>query len=479
MTELSTNRSIRIEDSALGSAIVSGDGNTIYVIHQAAKPKPDTSAAAAPKQLGSNPYKGLSAFKERDADRYFGREAQVERLWQKFQALVAQSGHEQALPRVLPILGPSGCGKSSLARAGLIPELARRPIPGKEQLRVAVLFPGNHPVEGLAGVLAKVATQDPMPVTKTREFAQELRLSTEAGDYNGLRRITDLIPQITDSPLVVLVDQFEEVYSLCKNPTERQVFIDNLLNASTDPTGNLSVILTLRSDFLGETQRHQRLNQVIGSDQSVIVSAMTTDELRRAIAAPAQQAGHDLDAATVDLLVKDTEGREGALPLLQFALTQIWEGLIKGIAPAKTYRAMGEVGGALAGKAQEIYDQLKESEKNIARRVFVELVHLGEGTRDTRRRVPLANLQTKRDSLEAIRQVVNRFAVPGARLVTLSSLEGQNMIEVTHEALFDHWQLFEDWLAKRDDIRFKRRLDTAADLLGSAGAIQCIVMAAS
>ncbi|MEM9008878.1 MAG: AAA family ATPase, partial [Cyanobacteria bacterium P01_F01_bin.86] len=459
---------IRIEESTVGSAIISGDGNIIYVVHQAIEQKSRQDSVEATGKVGPNPYKGLAAFKENNADQYFGREAQVERLWQRFQALYEQSGQvtavSKAMPRLLPILGPSGSGKSSLARAGLIPSLARHPLPGKEQMRIAVLVPGTHPVEALAGVLAKAATQDPMPVAKTREFATELKLKNEAGIYDGMRRIVDLMPQIKDTPLIVLVDQFEEVYSLCQDADEREAFIDNLLCAASSPTGNVSVVLTLRSDFLGETQRHEWLTQVIGSDQSMIVPGMTEAELRRAIAEPAKQAGHPLDAATVNLLVKDTEGREGALPLLQFALTRIWAGLSEGKAPADTYEAMGGVGGALAGKAQDIYNELDDTEKDMVRRVFIGLVQLGEGTRDTRRRAAISSLMASRDTPEAMKQVIHRFSSPGARLVTLSSQAGKEIAEVTHEALFDHWQLLNDWLdSSRDDIRFQRRLDAAAD----------------
>ncbi|MEO0707315.1 MAG: hypothetical protein AAF050_16845, partial [Cyanobacteria bacterium J06649_5] len=456
--------SIRIEESTVGSAIISGNGNIVYVVHQATEPKNIKASEEPFSDVGPNPYKGLAAFKESNAHQYFGREAQVKRLWQRFQSLYEQSGQANAVPRLLPILGPSGSGKSSLARAGLIPELARHPLPGKEQMRIAVLVPGTHPLETLAGVLAKAATQDPMPVAKTREFATELKLKNESGLYDGMRRIVDLIPQIKDMPLIVLVDQFEEVYSLCQAADERDSFIENLLCAASSPTGNVSVVLTLRSDFLGETQRHKLLNQVICSDRSVIVPVMTEAELRRAIAEPAKQAGHPLDAATVNLLVKDTEGREGALPLLQFALTRIWAGLSEGKAPADTYEAMGGVGGALAGKAQDIYNELDDAEKDMVRRVFIGLVQLGEGTRDTRRRAAVSSLMASRDTPEAIKQVIHRFSSPGARLVTLSSQAGKEIAEVTHEALFDHWQLLNDWLdSGRDDIRFQRRLDAAAD----------------
>lgn len=411
MTRRQSDYSICIEESAVGSAIVSGDGNTIYVIHQTTEQRPAEPSSQQLSEIGPTPYKGLAAFKEYDVNRYFGREVQVERLIQHFQALYAQS----SMPRFLTILGPSGCGKSSLARAGFIPALAQRPLPGKEQMRVAVLVPGSHPLESLAGVLAKAATNDPLPVEKTEEFERVLKKTNDEGEYEGVRRIASLIPDIQDAPLVILVDQFEEVYSLSQNrhgskeKEQQQAFINTLLHAASDPTGHVSVVVTLRSDFLGETQRHQGLNQVIGSDQSVIVPAMTEDELHKAIAEPAKQAGYPLDEATVDLMVKDTRGREGALPLLQFTLSRIWNGLKEGKTPAETYRAIGGVGGALADKAQAIYDRLSEAEKRIAQRVFVGLVQLGEGVRDTRRRVLVEGLVASGETVQQVQQVLNWF----------------------------------------------------------------------
>ncbi len=339
MAETSSSRSIRIQESAIGSTIVSGAGNTVYVTHQAFEPEKAIAPTVAANELGPNPYKGLAAFKEDNADYYFGRENQVARLIKRFQALYPQS----SVPRFLPILGPSGCGKSSLVRAGFIPELARQLLPGLEQMRVAVLVPGSYPLEALAGVLAKVATNDPLPVEKTEEFERVLKRTNDAGEYEGLRRIASLIPDIQDSPLLILVDQFEEIYSLCKDLEQRQAFINTLLHAASDPSGYVSVVITLRSDFLAEAQQHKGLNQVISSDQSMIVTAMTEAELRKAIAEPAKQAGHPLDESTIDLLVNDTKGREGALPVLQFALTRIWEGLRAGVVPSKTLEEIGNL----------------------------------------------------------------------------------------------------------------------------------------
>ena len=459
---LSDNRSIVIEKDAVSSAIISGNGNKV-IIYQSQLERTvveDTTTTAG--EIGPNPYKGLLAFQESDSDRYFGREEQIEKLWNLFRALHENTTQPEAPLRLLPILGPSGSGKSSLARAGLIPELALRPIPGKSQARVAVLVPGSHPVEALATVLARMATLDPIPAAKTKEFEGLLK-EASGGSYDGLRRIANVLPGISVSPLVVLVDQFEEVYSLCKDKEERQIFIDNLIHAASDSAGYVSVIITLRSDFLSETQRHPALNQIIASPNHVIVPAMSEKELRRAITKPAENAGHALDDAVVTLLLKDTYGREGALPLLQFALTRIWEGLKKGVEPVKTLENIGGVGGALAQEAQRIFDNLNDEEQKIARRVFLGLVQLGEGASDTRRRADVDNLVGYKEQPESVKRVIDRFAHPGVRLVTVSSESGIETAEVTHEALFANWGKMKEWLdSSRSDIRFGRRLEAAA-----------------
>jgi len=459
MTELQrTNRSIRIEGSAHSSTIVSGDHNVIIQVFQQSVEQSVDALADRENiaAIGANPYMGLAAFKETDADRYFGREAQIKKLWERFRDLYEQS----ETPRVLPILGPSGCGKSSLVRAGLLPELVQRPLPVRSSMRVAAMTPGAYPLESLASVLAEVNPTDPL----LSGFEEELKqVSRDSKEYEGLRRIANRIRDIRDTPLIILIDQFEEIYSLCKQPEQQTAFIQNLLHAASDPTGNVSVIFTLRTDFVGETQRYDQLNQIICAE-GVLIPGMTKDELRHAIAEPARQAGHTFDDATVDLLVSDTEGREGALPLLQFALTQIWEGLRAGQAPIVTYRDIGGVGGALAGEAQKIYDKLTEPEKKTARRIFTGLVELGEGFRDTRRRAIVENLVAGRDTSEIVKGVIQRFSSSGTRLISLSSQDGRETAEITHEALIEHWELLNDWLSiSREDIRFQRRLNAAAE----------------
>jgi uncharacterized protein YjbI with pentapeptide repeats len=441
----------------------------VYLSHaqtQAESPQPDAT------NLGDNPYRGLLAFRETDGDRFFGREKQIDKLWEKFCHL-----HEdKSTVRMLPIYGPSGSGKSSLARAGLIPALAKRLLPGRERARLAVLVPGTHPLEALATVLARIATNDLTPVGKSQEFERVLKTKSDEGNYEGLRRIADVLPDIDFSPLIVLVDQFEEVYTyaLSSEPTERDAFIaernafiENLLCAAAEPTKRVSVILTLRSDFLGDTQQHPRLNKLFSS-QGFLVPIMQPEELEIAIAKPAEQAGYKLDKAIVTLLVEQTQGREGTLPLLQFALTRIWEGLQNGVDPAETLHNIGGVGGALAGEAQRLYESLSSEEQAIARSIFLALVQLNEDSGDSRRRAAVSELIATDADENRVWSIINRFAEPRVRFLVIFSDkqygEMIEMIEVAHEALIRNWKQLKDWLKEcREALRKKRKIEDAAE----------------
>lgn len=458
------DQSVSVGRDASGNAFVTGDNNRVKVIIYQAIAQQRQHEEPRSTEIGPNPYMGLLAFHELDAGRFFGRRKQITRLWEKLRDLHQDSSRRSATHRFLSVLGPSGSGKSSVARAGLIPELARHPLPGFRDVRIAVLTPSSHPIESLAGTLARIATGDSAPVAKTREFKEELNLQGKAGHYDGLRRIADALPEIAAKPLILLIDQFEEIYSLCDDKQERAVFVENLLHAASDIGGRASVVITLRTDFLGETHAHEVLNRVI-CEQQVMIPALNEEELRDVIASPAASAGHPLDDATITLLVNDAKDREGALPLLQFALTRIWDGLTQGVAPSVTYQKIGGVGGAIAGEAERIYDGLADDQKRIAKRLFLGLVQLGEGMRDTRRRAPVAELVSAGETPSEVEQVIRRFAGRDARLVTLSADQRgkTETAEVTHEALFTNWKKLAEWLEEnRDDIRLSRRLDEEA-----------------
>ena len=421
-----------------------------------------TASKTAVPELGANPYKGLMAFKAIDGKRnlFFGRSEEIETLWKKLCGLF----EEVSKTSILPIFGPSGSGKSSLARAGLIYKLSYQPLPGRDRARVAILMPGSHPLEALATVLARMATNDPMPIAKINEFTAELAKKSVSGTHDGLRRIINALPETDISPLIILVDQFEEIYTLCKDDTVRDCFVANLLEAGAEESQQVLIVITLRSDFLDDIQKYRGLNRVF-SEQGFLVPAMDGAELREVIVSPAKNAGYTFDEATVNLLIADTEGREGALPLLQSALSCIWQGLQEGITPVKTLETIGGVGGALAKGAQVVYDRLDATEQAIARRIFVGLLQWNEGMKAaTRRRVTMNRLISHKDDPEQVKQVLYRFAESEVRLITCSiSQERIETAEITHEALLRHWGLLKQWLEQScDDLGFQRRLEEDA-----------------
>jgi tetratricopeptide (TPR) repeat protein len=409
----------------------------------------DTAPGTPAQPLQPNPYLGLDSFQEKDADRFFGRETLIEQdLWPAFQALMAGP------PRLLALLGPSGSGKSSVARAGLLPR-----IKAGLACRLLTLTPTRAPLAALANALARHALpDDPAPAGKAEEFRALL-----AADGQGLSRIATLLWEPARVPLVLLLDQAEELFSLCPDAAEQGRFLDNLLAAVNDPTPHLYVLLTLRSDFLGETQRFPAFNTLL-TRQARLVPVLDEAGLRLAIAEPARLAGQPLDAAAVQLLLEQSAGREGTLPLLQYALTEVWRGLQAGQPAAQTLNACGGVGGALAGRAQQVYAELTPAAQAVARRCLLRLVQLGEGGPDTRRRVALDDLLAEGETRADLLATLRRFAAADARFLTVwRGDDGREQVEITHDALIAHWGTLRDWLAAdRDDLRLAARLEAAA-----------------
>jgi WD40 repeat protein len=427
------------------------------------------------KAFGVNPYRGMTAFQEEDADRFFGRDELVDGLWKRFLELTKRPLAAGAY-RLLPILGPSGSGKSSVARAGLIGKRLRKtPPPGVAGYRIATFTPATRPLHWLARALAEAETPELTPVARVREFEDQLRQAIDPANPDAARRAAVALGDIADTigkgcDVVLLVDQFEEVFSLCPSLDERRAFIQMLLDATADPDGSLSVILTMRTDFFGQTQAHNALNQVLAKT-GVLIPTMSHTEIEATILEPARTADppHPIDdAATVNALVAETLDRDGALPLLQFMLEKIWNGMAHGVQPGDTFRELGGLGGVVATAANAIYADLSQAEQDIARRAFLAMVTFNANQQPTRRRASLSEMAAPGEETDAIRSVLERFAQQTARLVVLSAgasgADSELRAEVAHEALFSHWDKLKAWLEEgRDDIRFHQRVAEAAE----------------
>jgi WD40 repeat protein len=434
-----------------------------------------------PRDVGSRyegvcPYRGLEAFRPEDAPFFFGREAL--KGW-----LVSALRREVQAPdgvRVLGVLGPSGSGKSSVVMAGLLPQLKAGAIAGSEHWPVAVLRPGDDPLKNLAvGVVAQF-----LPVGALPDMGQAHDLINALRDPEG--KGLDVFARIAlrhrpeHAHLVVVVDQLEEVFTY--RPQEDQIrarfeqdrarFFGALLNAAAAPGGRVAVVVTMRSDFLGACAVFPQLAAVLSAHQE-LVGPMTAAELREAIERPAFLAGCEVEPALTERLLADVEGQAGALPLLQFALTEVWKKRDGRRLTLRAYTALGEDGkggqrgieGVLERRANEIYRNLKPEEQELCRRVFLRLVQPGEGAEDTKRRVTFRELLPDDPArAEQVIKLVRTLADRDARLITTEGDDTANgAVEVAHEALIRGWGQLRGWVdAERTGLRIHRRLTEAA-----------------
>jgi WD40 repeat protein/transcriptional regulator with XRE-family HTH domain len=416
----------------------------------AAVRREDAPAAGLP------PYKGLHYFDEADAEWFFGREALTEQLAARLTDRAASDR------RFLAVVGASGSGKSSVVRAGLIPTL--RWQPSTSGWPIFSLTPTAHPLEKLAAVLQGEASAG----YAARKLADEL-----AQQPDRLGQVLQGVAQAaTAAHILLVIDQFEELFTLCRSEVEQVAFVQNLTNAACQ-SGRTAVILpVLRADFYAHCARFDQFRQLLAQHQEYI-GPMTADELRRAIVEPGQRGHWELEPGLVDLLLHDIGAdtghnpEPGALPLLSHALLATWERRRGRTLTLSGYTASGGVRGAIAETAESVfYDQLDRDQRQIARQIFLRLTALGgdDAQADTRRRVSIDELPSHPEDQETVHQVLSALA--DARLVTTD----QNAAEVAHEALIREWPTLRGWLEEdREGLRLHRHLTEAAqewDTLG-------------
>lgn len=364
---------------------------------------------------GFAPYKGLLFFDESDADLFFGREALTEQLVRHVMDIA-----RDASTRFLAVVGASGSGKSSLVRAGL-------------------------------AVALKHAGWETCVLTPTASPLKTLQANLHPEQMNRTER------------MLFVVDQFEEVFTLCRDEMERIAFIENLLTYAQDESKKITVVIALRADFYSHCAQYPLLRSVIASQQEYI-GQMTTEALRRAIEEPARRGGWEFEPGLVDVLLQDigVQGSHvpepGALPLLSHALLATWERRRGCLFTLHDYYSAGGVRGAIAETAESVFaDQLNQAQQELAQHIFLRLTELGEGTEDTRRRASLNELTRRPDEAAQLRAVLNILAE--ARLVTLD----EDYAEVAHEALIREWKRLHEWLTQdREGLILHRRLSESA-----------------
>jgi WD40 repeat protein/class 3 adenylate cyclase len=390
----------------------------------------------APGAIVANPYKGLRAFEEADAADYFGREELIEQLVKRLGGT-----------RFLAVVGPSGSGKSSVVRAGLLPAIRRGAIPASERWWITDMFPGARPLDGLEAALLRAV---PDPPTSLMDQLER--------DEHGLHRaILRLLPSDA-TELVLVIDQFEEVFTLVEDEAVRVHFLGSLESAVRDPRSRLRVVTTLRADFYDRPLLYRGFAELFKSRVEAVIP-LSAEELERAISGPAKRVDVTLEPSLVAAMLTDVAEEPGALPLMEYALTELFERRDGRVLFLEAYRQIGGVSGALGRRAEELYAELDDDGREAARQLFLRLVALGEGTEDTRRRVPREEVASLDVDQQAMATVLDRFGASRQLSFDRDARTGAPTIELAHEAILTAWPRLHRWIdAARDDLRTERRV---------------------
>ena len=343
----------------------------------------------------ASPYPGLAAYRERDADHFVGREREVENLTNRL-----------VRAPLLAVLGPSGVGKSSFIHAGVVPRLG-------EQHRILTMRPGRHPMHALASL---------PPV------------SADSQDEGGLVGRLRELGESAQRGLVLVVDQLEELVTLCADADERRRFAETLAAAADGPGAPVRVVATLRDDFATVIEAEAAFR---GRFEVFVLATPPPEALRRIVVEPARRAAVTVDAQVVDDMVAEVAGRPASLPLLSFTAAQLWQARDKQARKIThdAYLALGGVAGALATYADHIYGSLARRDQDTVRDLFARLV-AADGTRIPSPRGDLEQLPGARGVLAHLID---------ARLLVVRDDEGHDVVEIVHECLAERWPRLARW----------------------------------
>ncbi len=375
-----------------------------------------------------NPYKGLHAFTEKDSADFFGREAQTAFLLE-----------EAETEPFVAIIGPSGSGKSSLVHAGLLAGL----LADGDWLH-ASFRPGGQPIFALAGALIPLLEpqmSETEQLVETRKLAQALQ-GDDLPLVDVVERVLNKHPD--KSRLVIIADQFEEVFTLVPEKAQQRKILDILLasiNAQQfRPNSGLTLVLTLRADFFGQALAYRPLADAL-QNTTFTLGPMNREELAAAITLPAEGQGVGFESGLVDRILDDVASEPGNLPLLEFALTTMWTSLKKPLLTHDAYDFIGRVEGALSSYAESTYNELNKEEQSEAQQVLVQMIQPGQGTEDTRR---LAS----KDEIGAPHWPIVQRLADTRLVVTGRDPAGFESVEIVHEALIRGWGRLRGWMAE-------------------------------
>jgi WD40 repeat protein len=404
---------------------------------------------ADPDLVGKCPYKSLNYFTQEDAVFFYGRTALTDELIDKVRT-----------ENFIAVLGASGSGKSSVLRAGLLYQLKRgQKLSGSDRWKYYEPFTsGEHPFESLQNAIG----------------GSLLDLPLESDVERWVEQLTQLIASLEHERVVLVVDQFEECFTMCQDKQERERFFACLLSAVEQSQNKLCLVLGMRADFLGRCAEYGELAHKI-DQQLVTVKPMTRTEIEEAITKPAELVGLQVERALVTKMTGDVVGAPGSLPLLQYTLTELWNqaqtGANRDRLQLDSYELLGGIEGTLPKRANEVYQNLPPEQQPVAKRIFLELTQIGEIS-DTRRRVLLEDLINKQHSWQLLSEVKDQLVA--ARLITADAIstkdasnsqkeEQKILLDIVHESLIRHWQELRQWVEKHQvALEIERRIEAKA-----------------
>lgn len=380
--------------------------------------------------VSRNPYKGLRPFDEADAADFYGRDDLVAAL------MAAVERH-----RFVTVVGPSGSGKSSVVRAGLLPQLAAGAVAGSDRWYPVVFTPGEAPLEALTAALHRVLPEEPSPP-----------------DRNGAG-LLDGWPK--DADLLLVIDQFEEIYTQVDDVERRGAFIDLLVSSVQAEETRLRVVATLRADFYDRPLADDRLGALVKEGQVTVLPPSREDYVEM-VASPAQAVGLRWEPGLPHRIAEDVAHQSGALPLLQYALTELVERRSGDLLTDADYSRIGGVAGALAGRAEAVYQNLTPPQQEAARQVLLRLVAVDEESDDTRRRVRRSELESLGLGRADLEAVLDTFVTERLLLADRDPVTRGPTLEVAHEALLREWPRLAGWIDdQRESLVLGRRFRAA------------------
>ena len=399
--------------------------------------------APAPRTVRRNPYKGLEPFDEVDAVDFYGRDDVVDSLL----GAVASKG-------LVAVVGASGSGKSSVVRAGLVPALRDGAITGSEDWFIVTMVPAADPFDEFHLALRDAALG--MGEASTDERSRELR---------------DAFTTALDSPsssALLIIDQFEELFSSDVVAETRERFLDNMAALAQDASHRFRLVVTMRADFSDRPLAHPGFGELFARS-SYLLAPMRAEQVEEVIRGPAGRVGVQVEPGLVSEIVRDISDAPAYLPLLQYILSELFERRTEDRLTLQAYRSLGGVDGVLERRAETTFSTLSDGAKGAGRQLLLRMVNLGDHGEQTRRRLPLnevSGLGDRGDVGEALE------AFSAARLLTYDRdpVSRTPTVEVAHETVIDRWTRYRVWIDEaRSDLLAHRRLSSAAETWVESG----------